>query len=164
MGRKLGEAVPLLGVAGSSPNSVAMVEANLHTKWHLDPSSRLATTDMGRKLGTAVPPFLGTGSPSNTMWPGPRPTSVPSYILIHSTVSHNTPTLQTDRQSGQDRQRSDSIGRTNRFINGRQEIAPWFWWCSDPDLHVLGNRLRSIFVMCSCKCATRNFTDGRHRL
>jgi len=50
----------------------------------------------------------------------------------------------TDRQSGQDRQRSDSIERTNSFTNGRPEIAPWFWRCSDPDLHVLGNRLRSI--------------------
>jgi len=29
-------------------------EAYLYTKWHLNPSSRLATTDMGQKLG-AVP-------------------------------------------------------------------------------------------------------------
>jgi len=39
--------------------------------------------------GAAVPcaPFHG-GSwvPSNTMWPGPRPTSMPSCILIHPTV------------------------------------------------------------------------------
>ena len=28
----------------------------------------------------------GAGSPSNTMWPGPRPTSLPSGILIHPTV------------------------------------------------------------------------------
>jgi len=27
-----------------------------------------------------------TGSPCNTMWPGPRPTSLPSGILIHPTV------------------------------------------------------------------------------
>jgi len=32
-------------------------EAYLRTKWHLDPSSRLATIDMGRKLG--APPLLG---------------------------------------------------------------------------------------------------------
>ena len=30
----------------------------LHTKWHLNPSSRLATTDMGRKLG-GVPQLEG---------------------------------------------------------------------------------------------------------
>jgi len=41
---------------------------------------------MGRKLG-AVSFFGGeAGSPSNTMWPGPRPTSVPSGILINPTV------------------------------------------------------------------------------
>jgi len=35
---------------------------------------RLATTDMGQKVG-AVPLFTGeAGSPSNTMSPGPRPT------------------------------------------------------------------------------------------
>jgi len=28
----------------------------------------------------------GAGSPTNTMWPGPRPTSIPSFILIRSTV------------------------------------------------------------------------------
>ena len=39
------------------------------------------------------------GSPSNTMSPGPRPTSVPSSILIHSAVWHNTLTLQTGSQA-----------------------------------------------------------------
>jgi len=47
MGRKVGAAVPLFG-------GEAWAEAYLLTKWHLDPSSRLAKTDMGRKLG-AVP-------------------------------------------------------------------------------------------------------------
>jgi len=28
----------------------------------------------------------GAGSPCNTMWPGPRPTCMPSFILIHLTV------------------------------------------------------------------------------
>jgi len=32
-------------------------------------------------------PLLGeAGSPCNTMWPGPRPTFVPSGILIHPAV------------------------------------------------------------------------------
>jgi len=59
-----------------------------YTKWHLDPSSRLATTDMSRKLG-ALPPFWagrGAESPCNTMWHGPRLTSVPSGILIHPAI------------------------------------------------------------------------------
>ena len=72
---------------GSSP---------LHAKCHLDPPSRLATTD-GPKIGKgalppfwggALPPFWGgkAGSPSNTMSSWPRPTSVPSGILIHTAV------------------------------------------------------------------------------
>jgi len=36
---------------------VARAEAYLHAKWHLDPSGHLATTDMGGKLGAAVPIF-----------------------------------------------------------------------------------------------------------
>jgi len=34
---------------------VAWAEAYLRSKWHLSPSSRLATTDIGRKLGGCVP-------------------------------------------------------------------------------------------------------------
>jgi len=117
---------------------MAWAEAHLRTKWHLDPFSRLATTDMGRKLGACplfsgggelgphvaqcgmgrslppcqnakcrldpssclvtidmgrkwvgtLPTFGGgeTGSPSNAMSLGPRPTSLPSGILIHPAV------------------------------------------------------------------------------
>ena len=50
---------------------------------------RLATIDMGRKVGVEgfCVPFRGggAGSPSNTMSPGPRSTSVPSGVLIHPT-------------------------------------------------------------------------------
>ena len=54
----------------------------------------------------------GAGSPSNTMLPGPRPTCVPSFILIRQTVWPQY-TNFTDRQRDRtDRQRSDSIGRT----------------------------------------------------
>ena len=48
---------------------------------------RLATRDMDRKVRTAVPLSVGgAGSPSNTMSPGTRPTSVLSGILINPTV------------------------------------------------------------------------------
>ena len=68
-------------------HNVAWAEAYLRAKCHLDPSSRLATITIGRKLG-ALPPFCrgGTGSPSGTMWPGPRPTSLPSGMLIHPAI------------------------------------------------------------------------------
>jgi len=43
---------------------------------------------MGLKLGRGLRPLIGrgAGSSSNTMWPGPRPTSVPSAVLIHPAV------------------------------------------------------------------------------
>ena len=42
---------------------------------------------MGRKFG-ALSPFWGGGawSPSDAIWPGPRPTCTPSFILIHPIV------------------------------------------------------------------------------
>jgi len=47
---------------------------------------RLATIDMGQKVGGAMPLLGVVGSPSNTMLSGPRPTSVPVGILIHPAV------------------------------------------------------------------------------
>ena len=60
MGRKLG-ASPPFWEGGWVPNEhkVPWDEAYLHTKWHLDASSRLATIKMGGKLGRALPPFWG---------------------------------------------------------------------------------------------------------
>jgi len=54
-----------------------------------------------QKLGDYAP--FGKGdldphSPSNTMWPGPRPTYMLSSILIHSTVWPQY-TNVTDRQT-----------------------------------------------------------------
>jgi len=70
---------------------------------------------MGQKEGAAVPLSAGNWFPSNTMWPGPRSTSVPSGILIHPSIQpfgYNTPTSQTDGQDRSTGQRSDGIGRT----------------------------------------------------
>ena len=54
--------VPLFeGELGPRLPQCARAEACLHIKWHLDPSSHLATIDMDRKSG-AVPPFWGRGS------------------------------------------------------------------------------------------------------
>jgi len=41
----------------STKHNVTWDKAYLRTKWHLDPSSRLATTDMGPKLGGCCAPF-----------------------------------------------------------------------------------------------------------
>ena len=49
------------GGARSPSNNVATAEVYLRTKWHLDPSGRLATIH-GQKVEEAVvPPFLGGG-------------------------------------------------------------------------------------------------------
>ena len=50
---------------------------------------RLATIDMVKNRGLLCPWRMGkggAGSSSNTMWPGLRPTCVPSFTLIHPTV------------------------------------------------------------------------------
>jgi len=47
----------------------------------------LLSSDMAENWRDCCVPFLGeAGSPSNTMWPGPRPIFVPSSILMHLAV------------------------------------------------------------------------------
>jgi len=47
----------------------------------------VATIDMGLKEGGgAVSVSRSTGNPSNTMWPVPRSTSVPSAVFIHTAI------------------------------------------------------------------------------
>jgi len=76
-----GRLCPLFEEGDLSPHlKVAWAEAYVHTKWHLNLSNRLATTDMGRKLGTLSLWEGRVGSSSNTMWPGSMPTCVPSFI------------------------------------------------------------------------------------
>jgi len=82
-------------------------------------SSQLATTAIGRRLG-APPPFgEGELGPHLTQCGQGRglPACEVSYWYSqpfgHSTPASQTgQTGQTDRQTGQDKQRSDSIGRT----------------------------------------------------
>jgi len=56
-----------------------------------------------------MPLLEGAESPSNTVWPGLRPTSVPSGILIHLFGTIHRGRTDSLRQ---DRQQSDSIGQT----------------------------------------------------
>ena len=77
--------------------------------------SHWTATDMGRKLVAVTLWGGGTGSPSYTMWPGPSPTCMRSFVLIRRTVwpqCTNVTDRQTDRTGQTDRQRTDSIGRT----------------------------------------------------
>jgi len=99
--------------------------AYLRTKWYFDPSSRLATIDMGRKLGAVMltkcctPLGRGVGFSFITMWPGLRPTGVPSFTLIHPTVWPQY-TNVTDRTA----QRSDSIWGEPFWARGYKTLRP----------------------------------------
>ena len=72
MGPKLGGSAPLFGQGpppfwagglGLHPSNtkVHWADAYIRTKWHLDTSSRLATIEMGRKLGSGLRPLFGEG-------------------------------------------------------------------------------------------------------
>ena len=78
------------GKLGPYLTQFGLGRAYLCTKWHLDPSSCLATRDMGRKLGVGCAPFWerGAGSPCNTTWPGPMPTFIPSGMLTIQKFGH----------------------------------------------------------------------------
>jgi len=96
----------------------------------MSPGSRPASTTSCILIHSAVWPkqtwaenwglcaFGGAGSPSNTLWPGPKLTCMPSGILIHRTflaAIHRR--HKQDRQDKTDRQRFDRMGRTI-FTNG----------------------------------------------
>jgi len=97
-----------VGLAWSVCRSVAIVSPA--TRAQQLPRWATVLEQSGPKSGGLLCPFPWgrAASPSNTMWPWPRPTSVLSGILIHPVVWPQY-TNVTDRQ---DRQRSDSIGRT----------------------------------------------------
>jgi len=99
------------------------IQAYLHTTRHPDPCSRLATIDMGRKkLGRAAVPLWvgGAGFPYNIMSLGPRPTSVPSGILIHETVWPQCTRVTDDRQqTTDDRQTTYHDNSGTLHCNGR---------------------------------------------
>ena len=61
--------------------------AYLCANCHLDPSSCLATIEIGQKFGELCPLFWGRGAGyTSNMLLGPRPTSLPSGILIHPAI------------------------------------------------------------------------------
>jgi len=68
---------------------VAWTEAYLHTKWHLHPSSRLATADKGQKLGACALLGEGAWSPSKTVWPGPAEAYL--HVKFHLGLSNKWP-------------------------------------------------------------------------
>ena len=100
MRRKLGRGTaPFLGRGGGFHLTQSRLDRGLPPyqveSWSMQPFAR---NRYGPKLGGV--PLWVRGSPSNTMWPGSRPTCVPSFILIRPTVWPQW-TNVTDRQDRQ---------------------------------------------------------------
>ena len=114
----------------------------------------MATIYIGEKRGAAVPVSRTAGTTSNTIWPVPRSTSVPSGVFIRLTSNTMWPGLRptcmpsfilirptvwpqcmnvTDRTGQTNRQRSDSIGR---IVLQTVAQKP-----QKPNLRFLGDRL-----------------------
>ena len=92
----------------------------------------------GPKIGEGSAPFLGgeAGSPSNTMWPGPSPTCIQNFILIHPTVwpQYTNVTDRRDRRDRTDRQENGPIAQGEPFYK------------RSPKNHM--SKLRDIFCTC----------------
>ena len=95
---------------GLGPGHIVLDEdpAPLPKGRHLDLRRHLAATIWATDWG-AVPLWKrGAGFPSNTMWPGPRPTRMPIFILIRPTVWPQCANV-TDRTGQTDRtERTDN--------------------------------------------------------
>ena len=77
------------------------------TSWSLQPFGR---NRYGPKIGGLCPSRRGgAGSPPNTMWPGTRPTCLPSFVLIRPIVWPQCTNVKT----GQDRQTDRQTGQTS---------------------------------------------------
>ena len=86
------------GELGPHVTQCGLAEAYYRTKWHLDPSSRLATTNIGHKLrgGGCAPFWRRAGSPSSAMLPEPTARGLPARQVSSWSIQpfdHNTPTL-----------------------------------------------------------------------
>ena len=71
---------------------------------------RLATIDVARKVGgcCAVPHSAGDGSPSNTMSPGPRPTSTKWHPNPSNRLATIHQRYKTDGQTDRQTDRTDN--------------------------------------------------------
>ena len=89
-----------LGGVGSPSNTTAWAKAYLPTMCHLEPSTIWPQQICAENWGLC--PFWRRGSwvpnsPSNTKWPGLRPTCTPSFMLTIQPFGNNTSTSQTGR-------------------------------------------------------------------
>jgi len=79
----------------------------------------------GLKIGGCCAPFAGgDGSPCNTMWPGPRSTSVPSGVFIHP-ASSRLATIVMGRKLGD----VPLLGETATHVTQRR-LSHWVVGCA----------------------------------
>ena len=109
-----------------------------------DRSRRLVTMDMGRKLGRGLRLLFGegAGSPSSTMSPGPRSTSIPSGILIPPTVWPQYINVLY-RQTGQDNGRPRPSPKNKIMIMMLMKVLKFkYWVATKRDDFRIGNYAR----------------------
>ena len=70
----------------NGPNTDTGLESTTYLIIHRDSRQVAPLTDIRRKPVDANNARVKSGSPSNTMWPGPRSTSVQSGVLINPAV------------------------------------------------------------------------------
>ena len=101
MGRKLGALSHFLGRgAGFSFNTMSLGSRPTFLTSGILIRFAFGHNRYGPKIEGCAPLGKGDlGSPSNTLWPGPRPTCMPSFILIRPTVWPQY-TNVTDRTDG----------------------------------------------------------------
>jgi len=89
--------------------NVAWAEAYLRTKWHIDPTSRFATIHMGREVGLCLL-FFGGGELGPHLTQCGRGRGLYMHAKFHRDPSNRLARIR--QRYRQDRQRSDSVGRT----------------------------------------------------
>ena len=88
--KKGGRAPPQFSAHLYCGQTAACIKIPLGMEVRLSPGDFVLDGDQARypKEGRCCAPFVGAGSgtPSNTMWPGPRSTSISSGVLLHAAV------------------------------------------------------------------------------
>jgi len=88
----------------------------------------VATVDTGRKEGAAVPLSQAGWVPSNTKSPGPRPTSIPSGILIHPAIWPQQIWAENwglcPVEGGEGGFSSNSVARGEAYLHAKFQLDP----------------------------------------
>ena len=128
-------------------HNVAWAKTYLHTKWQLDPFSRLATIDMGQKLGGGCALFFwGELGPHRTQLPG-REWDLPMFrVDWHKLACHRL--SEADRFCGTDYKFLQSVCSIGTSSLEWDECYIFYWTWIDSDL---GRPYATKFAKCKFK-------------